>query len=213
MHCYSATMSNIPLKQTARSSYHHGDLRQTLLLAAKELIAENGIENLSLRKLAQRVGVSRTAAYHHFSDKNDLLCAIAAEEFQQRFDQMQSSYNNAKLTDQQKLQQFICDYIRYAAHNPEVYELMFGRCIWKQARCTQQLKEIAYATFQYQLKMIKHWQKQRLILDQDPLRVSQVLWGTMHGIAKLYIDGVYTDVARVEEISLMAVRLFTSSLK
>ena len=195
------------------ASYHHGDLRQTLLLAAKGLITENGIENLSLRKLAQRVGVSRTAAYHHFSDKNDLLCAIAAEEFQQRFDQMQSSYNNKKLTDQQKLQQFICEYIRYAAQNSEVYELMFGRCIWKQAKCTQQLKEIAYSTFQYQLEMIKHWQALGLILDQDSLRVSQVLWGTMHGIAKLYIDGIYTDAARIEEISLMAVKLFTSSME
>jgi hypothetical protein len=57
--------------------------------------------------------------------------------------------------------------------------------------------------------MIKHWQKVGLIVDEDSLRVSQVLWGAMHGIAKLYIDGIYTDAARVEEISVMAVRLFT----
>ena len=69
---------------TIRPSYHHGDLRQALLRAAKQLIAEAGIENLSLRKLAERAGVSRTAPYHHFSDKNDLLCAIAAEGFRRR---------------------------------------------------------------------------------------------------------------------------------
>ena len=199
--------------QTARSTYHHGDLRSTLLIAARALIAEFGIEGLSLRKLAERVGVSRTAPYHHFDDKHGLLCAIAAEGFRQRYDFMQTSYNNPQLTDQEKLQQFICEYIRYAAQNPEVYDLMFGRCIWKQAKSTKDLQDIAYATFQYQLKMIKRWQKLGLIKDADSLRVSQVLWGAMHGIAKLYIDGIYTDVARVEEISMMAVNLFSSRLK
>ena len=199
--------------QTARSTYHHGDLRSTLLIAARALIAEFGIEGLSLRKLAERVGVSRTAPYHHFDDKHGLLCAIAAEGFRQRYDFMQTSYNNPQLTDQEKLQQFICEYIRYAAQNPEVYDLMFGRCIWKQAKSTKNLQDIAYATFQYQLKMIKRWQKLGLIKDADSLRVSQVLWGAMHGIAKLYIDGIYTDVARVEEISMMAVNLFSSRLK
>ena len=199
--------------QTARTSYHHGDLRETLLIAAKALIAEFGIEGLSLRKLAERVGVSRTAPYHHFADKHGLLCAIAAQGFRQRYDFMQTSYNNPQLSDQEKLQQFICEYIRYAAQNPEVYDLMFGRSIWKQAKSTQELQDIAYATFQYQLKMIKHWQTLGLILDADSLRVSQVLWGSMHGIAKLYIDGIYTDAARVEEISMMAVRLFATPLK
>ena len=61
------------------SSYHHGNLRQTLLSAATQMIAENGIESLSLRKLADKVSVSRTAAYHYFDDKNDLLCAIASD--------------------------------------------------------------------------------------------------------------------------------------
>jgi AcrR family transcriptional regulator len=200
-------------QQTSRSSYHHGNLQQTLTNTARELLAEQGIENLSLRKLALRVGVSRTAAYHHFDDKNALLCAIAAEGFHQRLDFMKKSFSNSKFTDQQKFQQFICEYIRYAAHNPEVYDLMFGRCIWKQRDCSQQLKDIAYTTFQYQLGMIKHWQKVGLIVDEDSLRVSQVLWGAMHGIAKLYIDGIYTDAARVEEISVMAVRLFTVAVE
>ena len=75
------------------SSYHHGNLRQTLVSTATLMIAENGIESLSLRKLADNVGVSRTAAYHYFQDKNDLLCAIAANGFkrwQNSLDQLSS---------------------------------------------------------------------------------------------------------------------------
>ncbi|MCW8832865.1 MAG: TetR/AcrR family transcriptional regulator, partial [Colwellia sp.] len=63
------------------SSYHHGDLHSSLLETATAMITEQGIDALSLRKLAERIGVSRTAAYHHFKDKNDLLSAIAAQAF------------------------------------------------------------------------------------------------------------------------------------
>ncbi|HCM48393.1 MAG TPA: TetR family transcriptional regulator, partial [Colwellia sp.] len=55
-----------------KSKYHHGDLRETLLLVATEMLQESGIKEVSLRKLASRVGVSRTAPYHHFKDKNAL---------------------------------------------------------------------------------------------------------------------------------------------
>ncbi|MCS5587084.1 MAG: TetR/AcrR family transcriptional regulator [Porticoccaceae bacterium] len=196
--------------QAARSHYHHGDLRKTLLVAAKDLITQHGIESLSLRKLAEKIGVSRTAAYHHFKDKNDLLCAIAAQGFRRRQQEMLKQNKDSKQTERQKLQQYICAYVHFAVENPEEYELMFGRCIWKQAKCTAELREVAYASFQQQVEMVGQWQAVGLISGDNPLRTAQVLWGTLHGIAKLFIDGIYTDVARVEEIALTAVPLFVS---
>ncbi len=62
-------------------SYHHGDLRTALLDAAAKRLAKHGVESLSLRKLAEDAGVSRTAPYHHFKDKSALLSAIAAKGF------------------------------------------------------------------------------------------------------------------------------------
>ncbi|MDG1813182.1 MAG: TetR/AcrR family transcriptional regulator [Porticoccaceae bacterium] len=191
-----------------RLSYHHGDLRQALLVAAKALIAEAGIENLSLRKLAERAGVSRTAPYHHFSDKNDLLCAIAAQGFLRRHQEARDTFNNSRLTAEEKFAEFICGYIRFAANNPEEYELMFGRNIWQQKNSTQELRDVAYPCFQHQLEMITSWQQMGLISGDNPLRTSQVIWGAVHGIAKLWIDGIYTDSAQIEEVSFCAVKLF-----
>ena len=57
---------------TSGSSYHHGDLRSALIEAATTIIEDSGIDALSLRKLAEVTGVSRTAPYHHFKDKNAL---------------------------------------------------------------------------------------------------------------------------------------------
>mgnify|MGYP002633390065 CR=1 FL=1 len=188
--------------------YHHGNLRKTLLNEAGVLIAEQGIETLSLRKLAEKVGVSRTAAYHHFKGKDDLLCAIAAESFRSRRERLISQLKGSQLSEREKLNHYVCDYMSFATCNPEEYELMFGRCIWKQSTCTQELQDIAYATFQYQVGMVEHWQRIGLLSGDSPVKTAQILWGTLHGIAKLFIDGIYTDVTRVEEIALGALPMF-----
>lgn len=208
MCCYIVRMNSATNLKGVRLTYHHGDLRQALLVAAKALIAEAGIENLSLRKLAERAGVSRTAPYHHFSDKNDLLCAIAAQGFRRRHQEARDTFNNSRLTAEEKFAEFICGYIRFAANNPEEYELMFGRNIWKQNNSTQELRDVAYPCFQHQLEMVTSWQEMGLISGDNPLRTSQVIWGAVHGIAKLRIDGIYTDSAQIEEVSLCAVKLF-----
>ena len=208
MCCYIVDMNSATNLKGERLSYHHGDLRQALLVAAKALIAEAGIENLSLRKLAERAGVSRTAPYHHFSDKNDLLCAIAAQGFLRRHQEARDTFNNSRLTAEEKFAEFICGYIKFAVNNPEEYELMFGRNIWKQKNSTQELRDVAYPCFQHQLEMVTSWQEVGLISGDNPLRTSQVIWGAVHGIAKLWIDGIYTDSAQIEEVSLCAVKLF-----
>jgi AcrR family transcriptional regulator len=65
----------------AQKPYHHGSLRQALLRAVEELIAERGIEGLSLRECARRAGASWSAPAHHFGDKTGMLTAFAAAGF------------------------------------------------------------------------------------------------------------------------------------
>lgn len=197
-------------RTSKKSSYHHGDLRASLLGAAKSMLKESGIEGLSLRKLADRVGVSRTAPYHHFKDKNELLCAIAEEGFHHWHSQAESIFDQTGLDSKEKYRQFIHGYISYAADNPELYDLMFGRTIWKQKAATNDLKEVAYPSFQYQVSMTKRWQEQGLMpKSEDTLRLAQVTWGTMHGIARLLIDGIYADNSHIDEMCETAVNLFT----
>ena len=88
---------------------------------------------------------------------------------------------------------------------------MFGRAIWKQQNSTQALRDVAYPCFQYQLELTKNWQLNGLIKsDENTLRLAQVIWGTVHGIAKLLIDGIYTHTSQVEEICDSAIALFTN---
>jgi AcrR family transcriptional regulator len=196
-----------------KPNYHHGDLRSTLLKAANILLKEAGIEGLSLRKLADKVGVSRTAPYHHFKDKNQLLCAIAEQGFVRWQQDAEFIFNQVELAPKEKYRQFFHGYISYAADNPELYDLMFGRTIWKQNSATNELREVAFPSFNHQVDMTKRWQEQGLMPSgEDTLRLSQVTWGTMHGIARLLIDGIYADRSHIDEMCDCAVNLFTQQI-
>lgn len=197
--------------KTQKSGYHHGDLRASLLDAATRMINDTGIEGLSLRKLADKVGVSRTAPYHHFKDKNELLCAIAEQGFVHWHAEAEEIFARQGLSARQKYREFVFGYINYAAENPELYDLMFGRPLWKHKTATESLKSVAYPSFQHQVAMTRKWQEMGLMpADQDTLRLAQVTWGTMHGIARLLIDGIYADTSHIDEMCDTAVNLFIS---
>ncbi len=185
-------------------------MRASLLKSAEELLIEDGIEGLSLRKLADRVGVSRTAPYHHFKDKNELLCAIAEQGFHYWRDIAEKIFEQTDTSIKQKYQQFVLEYIQYAADNPELYDLMFGRTIWKQNSATDSLKGVAYPSFQFQVELTRKWQQQGLMSSsENTLRLAQVAWSTMHGIARLLIDGIYADNSHIEEMCQCVVNIFT----
>ena len=60
----------------ARASYHHGNLRNALIIAAAELIERDNTLDFSIAEAAERVGVSAAAPYRHFADKENLLAAV-----------------------------------------------------------------------------------------------------------------------------------------
>src|SRR5690606_24649324 len=60
----------------AKEQYHHGDLKNALIRSGTELLAEEGVTSLSLRQVAARAGVSHSAPYAHFADKQALIAAI-----------------------------------------------------------------------------------------------------------------------------------------
>jgi len=188
------------LAEKPKSTYHHGNLKAALVIEATNMIVTNGIEALSLRKLAQEVGVSRTAAYHHFKDKAALLSAIAVTGFELWQKQSEAILNDEKLKAKEKFSQFVRAYIRFANENAHLYELMFGREIWQQHQNSEELTDIAYKSFNYQVEMTKYWQSVGVLANENPLRQAQVCWGTLHGIARLLIDGIYTDYNAIDEM-------------
>jgi len=195
-------------KGPEKSSYHHGDLRQSLINATRDMIREGGVEAVSLRKLAERVGVSRTAAYHYFKDKNILLCTLAEEGFRHWMVAVEEIFSEKEPPSEERYRGYLRWYILDAVENPEYYDLMFGRSIWKNETATDSLKEIAYETFQKQILCTRKWQDYGILpAGEDSLRLAQVTWGTMHGLSRLIIDGVYVDDRHIDDMCDCAANL------
>ncbi len=176
---------------SSKSSYHHGDLRRTLLDEAALLLREQGEKGLSMRALAARAGVSRTAPYHHFKDKEDLLCAIAAEGFRRFMGVLSLDGENLS---EQNMRLFVSNYLDFAVDNAQYYDLMFGSQLWKSGSVNEALRQEAQASFRFYLEQVRDWQRQGKVNQQlDPLRYAQVSWSALHGMCRLLIDGIYLD--------------------
>jgi AcrR family transcriptional regulator len=106
------------------SSYHHGDLRASLVKAAVAEIERGGYENLSLRELAESVGVSRAAPYRHFADRRALLAAVAADGFE-RLTAIYRKAMESSETPQERLAAAGRGYLKFAAERPQMFRLMF----------------------------------------------------------------------------------------
>jgi AcrR family transcriptional regulator len=181
----------------SKKTYHHGDLRQVLITEAVKIIREEGEDSLSMRKLATNTGVSRTAPYHHFGDKQDLLCAIAEEGFR-RFDVLFEQQNT--IDDlHNHLQKRLRVYVNFAIDNSEYYDLMFSSRIWKSSNISASLKAKAYSSFRsYTDTVMALCENIELPSDATPLRIAQLSWSTFHGMSRLVIDGIYVDKTAID---------------
>lgn len=194
-------------EKAAKTTYHHGDLRRSLMTEAIGLIREQGIEALSLRKLAERVGVSQTAIYHHFKDKQALLGALGIEGIHQFGEQVNSVLLDGSRPLESRFEDFVMAYVRFAMANPELYELMLGRTTWKQGD-NEEFKRSARAAFrQYGEGLLQLQLAGTLPTDFNPLRLAQVSWATLHGVCRMYNDGLAFTTQDVEEISRYAIDL------
>jgi AcrR family transcriptional regulator len=186
-----------------KKAYHHGDLKSVLLDETARILREEGEDALSLRRLAANIGVSRTAPYHHFRDKQSLLCAVAEEGFSRFNLNMKTALEKARgKGGQQAMRAYVKAYVNFAMMNSEYYDLMYGGKVWRSDSLTKSLVTSARGTLRGNVERLQSLQSRGLVAqDLDILRFAQVSWGTHHGISRLLIDGIYTDSASVNRIS------------
>jgi AcrR family transcriptional regulator len=203
---------DIGLMSTAEPKpYHHGELRQALLQAANSIIRESGMDALSMRRLADQVGVSRTAPYHHFKDKNELLCAIAELGFADQDRMIRAILDDIGAGGGVRLfANCVHAYIRFAHESPETYDLMYGKEIWQRGEATPALRQVSKASFRMWVDLVGKWQQQKVLPGtHSALRTAQACWATLHGLARLLIDGVYIQSDDLDEIANTAVEILT----
>ena len=116
---------------TRRAAYHHGDLREALIAAAMELIAENGPAALSIAEAARRTGVSAAAPYRHFPSRQALLNAAAIRaatlltaDFQTAIDS--AAIDSAPGDPVEQLAATAVAYVRFVVAHRAGFDLIFS---------------------------------------------------------------------------------------
>ncbi len=181
---------------TAAKTYHHGDLRAALVAEGLKRLADSDAEHLSLREVARNVGVSATAVYRHFPDKQALLSALSFE-------------GGELLAERQRLAQQAAgdgiagfdatgrEYVRFAVENPALFRLMMT-----DARSCARLD--AEGSDQQGLGLLRR-NIDRLAApgtDEPTKRARAVqAWAIVHGLAMLILDGqVPADDALIDAV-------------
>lgn len=113
-----------------RGTYHHGNLEAALLGAATQMVRENGAEHLSLRAVAAEVGVSPSAAYHYYPDKDSLIFGVGQELFENLADLQSAALSqfpgkSAKAA-RARFRALGRAYFDWAISEPNLFRLMFG---------------------------------------------------------------------------------------
>lgn len=173
--------------------YHHGDLREELLCAAGRLLEENNIASLSLRAVAKEVGVSHTAPYRHFKDKESLLAGIAGLGFDRLAAQMSKAVISNPGDPAAQLQESGHLYVQTALQYPQCTQLMFSGIL----PCDDTyptLRVSGDAAFGGLKLMIEQGQNLGVFKQGDIDMQALAAWSGIHGLTMLLVSGNLSDI-------------------
>ncbi|WP_216895505.1 TetR/AcrR family transcriptional regulator [Nocardia alni] len=160
-------------------TYHHGDLRAACVRAARELLEENGSAALSLRAVARRAGVSPTAPYRHYADRDALVSAVAAEGYRELTGYLAEAHPTP--TNSNDVSDVAIAYVRFALDHPALFRAMFS----EPCDPTSPERQAATTAIREYVANLVH----QVAPDSavDPL--STAVWALVHGLAFLHLDG------------------------
>ncbi|MDZ4312490.1 MAG: TetR/AcrR family transcriptional regulator [Cypionkella sp.] len=171
-----------------KRGYHHGNLRQALVEAALELIADQGPTGFTLSEAAKAADVTPAAVYRHFAGRDDLIAEVARQGYDIFAALMEFAYNNGQPTALAAFEATGRAYLAFARKYPGHYKAMFESGLSLQAH-----PDLAIVS-----------QKARAVLEQAAEKLSQHLpahkrppssmfsahiWAMSHGVVELYMRG------------------------
>lgn len=171
--------------------YHHGDLRSALLDVAEALIRERGVDDWSLREASVRIGVSPSAAYHHFDSRDALVRALSERVLVQMGERLRRAAGRARGGQQQRLIAVGRSYVRWALEDPAVARLAFG------AARTEPTAPISPHPHDVLVAELDRLVDLGALTPSTRPGAEFVVWAAVHGLAALLANGhIHLDSQR-----------------
>ncbi|MDT0309469.1 TetR/AcrR family transcriptional regulator [Streptomyces sp. DSM 44917] len=175
-----------PVESAGRGGYHHGSLREALTFAALELLDEGGLEALTVREAARRVGVSPGAPFRHFADRRALLRAVAAEVIRD-FTELQCAALAEEVPGRPPTWALGRGFVRYAAAHPHRFELL--RETVYGPRRDPELGPLLAGFEAMGLEAIAEGQRAGTLRPGDPTLVLLAGQALVYGLSQMIVDG------------------------
>ncbi len=172
----------------ATSNYHHGDLKNALIKAGVKILAREGVNGLSLRKVAKQAGVSHAAPYSHFADKQALIAAISTEGFKQLYIRIDTIFARHHSTPESLLLETAWAYMQFALNEPDRFKLMFSSVLEKEKEYPD-FVHYAQKNFSQIVDVVKVCQSAGVLRQGEPELAAVSVWGAVHGLVMLVLEG------------------------
>ena len=188
--------------------------REAILAAAHRLYLEDGLPGLSMRKVAAEVGVSATALYRHFEDKESMLFTLVKKG---SYVFMECLHDGLRGDDpQDRLWRTGAGYLRFALDHPEYYRILFMAP--KEHLGFEKLSEQAFEdfapTFTFLVDRVRECMEAGVLARRDVEMVSAMIWANCHGQCSLFLSGQLGELSREDFTGMyeLAVQTFLRGL-
>ncbi len=172
------------------NAYHHGNLKEALISAGLVILAEKGIEGLSLRKVAREVGVSHTAPYNHFSDKQGLLAAISTAGHEHLHQLLLDTFEKSKATSTNVISDIAWAYLQFGLANPAKFKLMFSGAL-EEERAHPEFVAISQKSIALFEEIIVFGQSRGQLPEGRVEDIAVKLWSLIHGFTYLMLENQF----------------------
>jgi len=170
-----------PHFQFARHGYHHGNLKEALIAAARKLIAEHGPQGFTLNEASRTAGVSPSAPYRHFRDRNALIEATAEEGFNLFRERLLVSAEGAA-TPYDALHRMGAAYYAFALDEPGFYQAMFSSGLPAVGAPVTEAGDRAFAVLENAVRALG--------AEEHQVRALAIkIWAFTHGMTGLIASG------------------------
>lgn len=181
-------------------AYRHGDLKNALVAAARDLIVRRNGAEFTMREIAAMTGVRHAAVYRHYASKDALLQEVARQEFEQLKGELSHAVDSDDGYKTSALENIAQYYISFALARPGEYRIMTRACGSQTPH---------YSGFANLLRepIAAAQSSGKLRADVPAQMLAHILWAELHGLAMLALDSALPP-AEVKECAAQAARLW-----